>query len=46
MQTRLDHRMIEHGVLFPSRHKSETGQVRKHRSGAVLTIEPEQRVLR
>jgi len=42
MQTGLDQRMIECGVLFTSCHKSESGQIREHGSGPILAVEPEQ----
>jgi hypothetical protein len=45
MQARLDQRMIEGSVFLASRHKSETGEVCKHCSSAILAIEPEQRAL-
>ena len=42
VQARLDERVIEDGVLFPSCHESETSQVGEDRSGPILAIEPEQ----
>jgi hypothetical protein len=45
MQTRLDKRMIKHGVLFAARHVGEAGQISKHSSRAILSVEPEQGAL-
>ena len=42
VQTRLDERMIEHGVLFATGHKGEASQIGKHSPRAILAIEPEQ----
>jgi len=42
VQARLDERVIEYGVLFPSCHESETSQVGEYGSRAILAIEPEQ----
>ena len=42
VQTRLDERMIEHGVLFAAGHKGEASQIGEHGPGAILSIEPQQ----
>ena len=42
MQTRLDQRLIERGVLFATSDKGETGQISEHGSHPILAIEPEQ----
>jgi len=42
VQTRLDKRVVEHAVLFASGHKGEPGQISKHCSRAILSVEPEQ----
>ncbi len=42
VQTRLDERMIKHGVLFATGHKGEASQVGQHGPGAILSIEPEE----
>ena len=42
VQTRLDERMIEHGVLFAARNIGEASQVSQHGPGAILSIEPEE----
>jgi hypothetical protein len=42
VQTRLDERMIQHGVVFATHHEREASQIRQHGSGAILPIEPEQ----
>src|SRR5205085_2906170 len=45
VQTRLNERMIEHGVVFAAGHKGETSHVGEHGPGAILSIEPEQSAL-
>ena len=45
MQTRLNERMIEHGVVFAAGHKGETSHVGEHGPGAILSIEPQQGAL-
>ena len=40
--SRLDERMIQHGVVFATHHEREASQIRQHGSGAILPIEPEQ----
>ncbi len=42
VQTCLNERVIEHGVLFATGHKGEARKIRKHGPSAVLSIEPEQ----
>jgi hypothetical protein len=42
VQTRLDERMIEHGVLFATGNFGEASQVSQHGPGAILSIEPEE----
>jgi hypothetical protein len=42
VQTRLDLRMIEGGVLFAARHKSEPGQVSEYGPSAVLAKDMQQ----
>ena len=42
MQTRLDQRMIEHGVLLAAGHKGEAGQISEHGPGPILAVEPKQ----
>src|SRR5260221_4539273 len=42
VQTRLNKRMIEHGVFFAASHEGKTGQIAEHRPGAILAVEPEQ----
>jgi hypothetical protein len=44
VQTRLDQRMIEGGVLFATGHKREPSQISEHGSCPILTVEPEQGV--
>ncbi len=44
VQTRLNERMIEDRVLFAACHESEAGEIAEDRPGAILPIEPEQRV--
>src|SRR6266700_1356917 len=44
VQTRLDERMIENGVLFATRHEGEASQIGEDCPSAILTIEPEQRI--
>jgi hypothetical protein len=43
VQARLDQRMIEQMIVFATRHKREASHIGKHRSIAVLPVEPEQR---
>jgi hypothetical protein len=45
VQTRLDERMIEHGVLFAAGNIGEANQVGQHGSGAILSVKPEQGAL-
>jgi hypothetical protein len=42
MQTRLDERVIEYGVVFAAGDKGEVGHICKHRPGAILPVEPQQ----
>src|SRR5712691_12204500 len=42
VQTRLDERMIEHGVLFASCHEGEASEICQHGPGAILSVEPKQ----
>ena len=42
VQSRLDLRMIEGGVLFAAGHKGEPGQISEHSSCPILAVEPEQ----
>ncbi len=46
VQTPLDQRMIECGVLFAASHKGEACEIREHGPGSVLAVEPEQRASR
>jgi len=46
VQTRLNERVIEHGVLFATRHKGKASQIGEHGSGAILSVEPQQGMLR
>jgi hypothetical protein len=39
MQTRLDQRMIEDGVLFASGHEREACYIGEHSPGAILAVE-------
>ncbi len=43
VQARLNLRMIEQAVVFATGHERKTGEIGKHRSIAILPIEPEQR---
>lgn len=45
MQTRLDQRMIQGGVLFAARHKREASQIGEYGSCPISAIEPEQHTL-
>lgn len=45
MQTRLDQRMIQGGVLFAARHKREASQVGEDSPCSILAVEPEQHTL-
>jgi hypothetical protein len=45
MQTGLDERVIEHGVVFATRYKAEAGQIREYGPSAILSIEPQQGAL-
>jgi hypothetical protein len=42
MQTRLDARMIKHGVVFAAGDKGAVGHICEHRPGALLSVEPKQ----
>ena len=44
MQTRLDLRLIEGGVLFAAGHKRKASYIGEHSSRAILPVEPQQRV--
>src|SRR5439155_12806145 len=45
VQTRLDKRMIQHGVVFATHHEREASQIHQHGPGAILPIEPQQGAL-
>ena len=46
VQTRLDQRMVEHVVVFPSRHKREARHLGKCSPRTILPVESEQRLRR
>src|SRR5258708_37684040 len=42
VQTRLNERVVEHGVLFAAGHKHEASEIGEDRPCAILAVEPQQ----